>query len=887
MPESKGLFQGKAFFKNAASLLCCWRTAGVIDENTQNAGVAGDSAFQKSGALDSTNNSVQGPRIVASSNNAHGNDGPRIVIDDSPLARNIHVGNTSAPDIHMDIGRTTKASSGHALPLPSATNNSSEYSSLATTDDVAPQNAQIDKTSIIHLRDDSVDRKMSGPAGETTPGVKVDSSEHNLSLGSHLRGQGEALVLLDFSVSLQQHVGFFTNANDVRISTSQLQMTDNSSQHIYTGNTASVMKDLAGQSIPGVEHDSSERDPPPQCHPGTRLDICGQAQSWFHNPDRNERILWIHGPAGIGKSAIMQTLAQEEHKSSTSILGATIFFSKLRQRNYPKRLFNTIAYQLATRYKPYRQYITDILTDDPKIVEKSMKEQFKWFIMKPFAEQNVLHGYRETVLVILDGLDEVEGIEAQRQLVSLIGHFTLDYPTSPLIWAIASRPEPDIVQAFKCLPQVPPSCLEIGMQVDSDQGRADMELFLRKRFDEILERYGVTSKWPSEVDFLKVAKAASGHFIFGEAATRFIDDEDYANPVLQLEVVVAAIESTTSITLELNPLALLDSLYSQILLAVHPRTQHITTCLLALSFTSFDRILYNCFWVQSHWLNLGQADAFSALRKLHSVIRIPSPDKVKYNTRLQPFHKSFSDYILSSTRSGQFHITHPEKIAVAGAVRVLCESHDPIDSAIKASRIKLSWACTGKSSTELQAELFECSLLAVLDYTDAAMKCEDDVARNSERLAAFFRDVDYANFSNLPKHTVGYLFKDTGPTRTIFSVLEGWGLARPITISSIQLDRMRADQAADAGGWHHESEPTAIPLFFKNWDENPWGEQEAPFSQFPNWQQQLREHLQAIEQLELPVRVYLIGKGSKSVIGIYQNLNAENEWCYIIPYDQS
>ncbi|KXN85029.1 hypothetical protein AN958_11781 [Leucoagaricus sp. SymC.cos] len=682
-------------------------------------------------------------------------------------------------------------------------------------------------------------------------------------------------------------------------------MIDNSGQNVYMGNCKSeahlvvtktddnqctaVMKDLAGQSIPGVEHDSSERDPPPQCHPGTRLDICGQAQSWFHNTDRNEKILWIHGPAGIGKSAIMQTLAQEEHKSPTSILGAAIFFSKLRQRNNPKRLFNTIAYQFATRYKPYRQYVTDILTDDPKIIEKSMKEQFNWFIVRPFAEQNVLRGYRETLLIILDGLDEVEGIEAQRQLVSLIVHFTFDHPTSPLIWAIASRPEPDIMQAFNSLTQVPPSYLEIGVQIDSDQGRADMELFLRKRFDEIRERYGVTSKWPSEVDFLKVAKAASGHFIFGEAATRFIDDEDYANPASQLRVVVAAIESTTSTTLELNPLALLDSLYSQILLAVHPRTRHITTRLLALSFTQFYRGLYNCFWVQSHWLNLSQADAFSALRKLHSVLRIPSPDEVKYDSKLEPFHKSFSDYILSSTRSGQFHVTHPEKIAFAGAVRVLGESRDPIDSTINASRIKLLWGCTDKSSTELQSQLFECSLLAVVDYTDAAMKCEDDVARTSEQLAAFFRDVDYANFSNLPYHTVGYWFKDTGPTSTIFPVLEGWGLVRPITLSSIQLNCVRADQAADGdvNMWEHKAEPRAIPRFFKGFDKNPSGKQKAPFSQFPNWQQQLQEHLQAIEELELPARVYLIGKGSKSVIGIYSNLNAQYRWYYIIPYDQS
>ncbi|KXN93165.1 hypothetical protein AN958_00089 [Leucoagaricus sp. SymC.cos] len=58
----------------------------------------------------------------------------------------------------------------------------------------------------------------------------------------------------------------------------------------------------------------------------------------------------------------------------------------------------------------------------------------------------------------------------------------------------------------------------------------------------------------------------------------------------------------------------------------------------------------------------------------------------------------------------------------------------------------------GKSSMELQTKLFLNSLLVVLDYTDAAMECEDDVTRTSDRLMAFFRDVDYADFSNLKRY---------------------------------------------------------------------------------------------------------------------------------------
>ncbi|KAF9440387.1 hypothetical protein P691DRAFT_620084, partial [Macrolepiota fuliginosa MF-IS2] len=71
-----------------------------------------------------------------------------------------------------------------------------------------------------------------------------------------------------------------------------------------------VMKELEEYTIRGTEFDSSERDPPPRCHPGTRLKIVKQIQEFFDDYRNGKRLLWIVGPAGVGKSAIMQTLAE-------------------------------------------------------------------------------------------------------------------------------------------------------------------------------------------------------------------------------------------------------------------------------------------------------------------------------------------------------------------------------------------------------------------------------------------------------------------------------------------------------------------------------------------------------------------------------------------------
>lgn len=93
------------------------------------------------------------------------------------------------------------------------------------------------------------------------------------------------------------------------------------------------MKALSKHIIEGAEYDSSLRDPPPQCHPGTRVQLGRKLNTWFHNRGREQRLLWLNGPAGVGKSAVIQTFAESLAESGS--LGATLFFSKLKDRKDP------------------------------------------------------------------------------------------------------------------------------------------------------------------------------------------------------------------------------------------------------------------------------------------------------------------------------------------------------------------------------------------------------------------------------------------------------------------------------------------------------------------------------------------------------------------------
>src|ERR1700760_182617 len=130
------------------------------------------------------------------------------------------------------------------------------------------------------------------------------------------------------------------------------------------------MKALSKRAIEGAEYDSSARDPPPSCHPGTRVQLLEKIKTWFYNRMGEKALLWLSGPAGVGKSAIIQTLAEALAESKS--LGATLFFSRLNDRKDPQRVIATISYQLATRIPAYRDYVTQKIILNPNLLRKAM-----------------------------------------------------------------------------------------------------------------------------------------------------------------------------------------------------------------------------------------------------------------------------------------------------------------------------------------------------------------------------------------------------------------------------------------------------------------------------------------------------------------------------------
>ncbi|EKM76077.1 hypothetical protein AGABI1DRAFT_109006 [Agaricus bisporus var. burnettii JB137-S8] len=418
-----------------------------------------------------------------------------------------------------------------------------------------------------------------------------------------------------------------------------------------------IMKLLSDHIIIGAAHDDSARVPPPRCHPGTRIKLIARITTWFNDEARPELLLWITGPAGVGKSAVVQTFA--EYLVEAKLLGASIFCSRPNKRNNPYRIFITIAYQVAVRIGEYREFIIERLSLDPQLLNRDMATQFKTFIFEPFVEKKIGAGGKRWG-ILLDGLDELEGEDAQCDIIRLISTFAHEHRDAPLVWIIASRPEPHICNTFNDAADL--SHWSEYIPIDSTEACNDVERFLRSSFAMTRRRFRqcVPRDWPSDIEFLKLTAAASGLFVYAEVVMQFIRDPDNADPVSQFDIVLLVIDRSGAIPTKENPFVQLDALYHEIMSSISPKLWPTTKRLLGLLIyignpSSYAPVQLGTPRGISILFGLTRHVIYACLLKCHSTVRVPGW-KVAHKEKLTILHASFADYLKDSSRSGEFHV---------------------------------------------------------------------------------------------------------------------------------------------------------------------------------------------------------------------------------------
>jgi hypothetical protein len=464
------------------------------------------------------------------------------------------------------------------------------------------------------------------------------------------------------------------------------------------------MKLLQRHMAPGAFHNSEERYDPPKCHPHTRRAVLKKITDWVKDVNKVALFLWLYGPAGAGKSAIAQTIAELLEKAG--LLAASFFFS----RNAPGRddktpLVATLVYQLIISIPEIRVHVLEALEVDPALLSRSIEAQIYALIVKPLnavANDETLAPIllSRPRLIILDGLDECRTTSAQTHILNTLSTAVKDLHI-PLWFLIASRPEHDIRQAFNDQQGLGSRSFSIALD-DTYQPDDDICVFLQSTFNDIKQehpsRAHFPTSWPSSEDIRQLVKKSSGQFIFASTVSKYVNSRRHWPPD-RLNIIFGQSESGQE-----TPFAELDSLYHLILSSVAD-TEKLHDFLMFLVLRPFSQRALRSTPIttlieQFLFYRPGEIDMI--LTDLYSIIYVPPLGD--YFRELGFFHASLPDFLLDRSRSKDLFL---DQGAAYTKLTGLAVKHmkNPTDSPLGNNQCKCSpFCCDFIDSTKMKTK---------------------------------------------------------------------------------------------------------------------------------------------------------------------------------------
>ena len=415
---------------------------------------------------------------------------------------------------------------------------------------------------------------------------------------------------------------------------------------------------LLDHSMSDAFHDAASRHPPPKCYENSRQELRKRITDWgtCRSNDILKLLLWMHGPFGVGKSAIAQSCA--EALEDEGKLCASIFFSRPNKRDDPNRVFTSIAYQLATKFSSIADTLDRQILNDPAILNAARPVQFEKLIVKPLRQVTPQSLPFEELVVILDGLDELDSANAQAEIIDIVAT-SIRERTTPFRWFILSRPEPHIRRAMNSN-DVSSLLYTLDLPLYSSNDR-EILTFFKEKLKNIGKYHKLSDTWCSEAEVDTVVKLADGLWIYINTVVRFIDDRNSIGPRQQLNLVLS-LAKTSRANLQKNPLATMDVFYDLIMRQIPPDVILAVRKILLLDTistnrpTSFERgksttNLRHPIYI--YCLELSYEELDSCCGHLQSVLSVLKssdgiPGQISY------YHASFMEYMRDPARSKNF-----------------------------------------------------------------------------------------------------------------------------------------------------------------------------------------------------------------------------------------
>ena len=378
-----------------------------------------------------------------------------------------------------------------------------------------------------------------------------------------------------------------------------------------------------------------------RCDPGTRLEVIAQIKEWLNGSDKRA-ICWLSGPAGYGKSAVAQTIA-ERYAAKGRLLGCFFFLRGAGERSHISRLIPTLAHQISLSVPAVKPLLERALRDEPAMLgpSVSLAHQFQKLIIEPIHSTTskilVFSHLGKQKIFVIDALDECNDKAEMAAFVDVLLNAFPGRSYLPFRILLTSRVEEHLRKTF----DHSGAQFLYHLDLENFDAYSDIQVYFEKEFAHIFDQnrrmmQKIPKPWPSAKELTELLDKAGSSFGFATTLIQFVGRHSMPHKALQ-QLLESRVDG-------------LDPLYKQVLSSASwtAALQQILGTIMILEDNQSISFLQSLLYLQHE-------EIIHELLGVQSIIKIPGDD----DQPIMLYHTSLRDFLTIKSRSEQYFINPP------------------------------------------------------------------------------------------------------------------------------------------------------------------------------------------------------------------------------------
>jgi len=427
--------------------------------------------------------------------------------------------------------------------------------------------------------------------------------------------------------------------------------------------------------------------------------VLDEIEHWARDSD-NSPVFWLNGLAGTGKSAIAQTIA--ERVFADGRLGASFFCSRgVEDRSNLQLIFPTLAFQLARKYPTFRSSLVPLLQSNPDVVHESLQDQMQKLLVEPLRSAGI------SPVIVIDALDECRDEDPESAVLLILGQSVSEIPGVKFF--VTSRPERHIMSGFRGPLLKEATDVFILHEVERLTVDSDIRCFFTHELSGLARQRGGIDGWPTDDQLDSLCRRAAGFFVYAVATVNFLKHK-FKRPSERLNIIMKSPESTTHEgQTGLKVYNSLDSLYTSIFHSAFLKNSADDDAMVR-SVMGALVLVANPLSPSAiaMLMNFECDEVFSLLESIRPLLAL----RDDINDPVQPFHKSFPDFITDPTRciDTRFYVSPDHHI------ELVLHCLELMDKSLEKNMCSLPDCVLNSEVDDLLQRIEECGIHGALEY---------------------------------------------------------------------------------------------------------------------------------------------------------------------------